>query len=118
MRNFRKFEIWEQGIDLAVDAYQLVDRLPGKEEYGLKSQIKRASVSIASNIAEGCSRSSEREFKHFLEISLGSSFEVETDFIIAERLKFISTEEVVTFLNSMHKEQRQINSLISKIRRI
>ena len=91
MRNFRKLNIWNQGIDLAVRAYELSKQLPIEERYGLKSQITRAVVSIPSNIAEGCSRTSENEFKRFLEISLGSSFELETDLIIVEKLGFIKS---------------------------
>lgn len=63
MRNFREFKIWNQGVDLAVRAYELTKQLPKEEVYGLRSQITRAVVSIPSNIAEGCSRSSEKDFK-------------------------------------------------------
>ena len=86
MRNFREMKIWNQGIDLAVLAYEITKQFPKEELYGLKSQITRAVVSIPSNIAEGCSRSSEKDFCRFLEISLGSAFEVETDLVIAEKV--------------------------------
>ena len=76
MRNFRNMIIWNQGIDLAVKGYQLTKLLPKEETYGLRRQINRALVSIPSNIAEGCSRTSEKEFGRFLEISLGSAFEL------------------------------------------
>ena len=109
--------IWNQGIDLTIKAYQIVSQFPKEEQYGLKSQIRRAVVSIPSNIAEGCSRTSEKEFKHYLEISLGSSFEVETDLIIAQRLGMISKEEEFDFLQGLHVEQRQLNALISRIRK-
>jgi four helix bundle protein len=112
MRNFRDFEIWKLGVDLAVSAYRITSKLPKEEEYGLKSQIKRASVSIPSNIAEGCSRSSEKEFRRFLEISLGSSFEVETDLLLAAKLEFITIEDLAPFFEAL---QRQINSLVSKL---
>lgn len=109
--------IWKQGIDLALAAYQITKNLPKEEEYGLKSQIRRECVSIPSNISDGCSRSSQKEFKHYLEISLGSSFEVETDLILAERLEMISKVEIASFLQELQSEQRQINSLVSKIKR-
>ena len=108
--------IWTQGIDLAVEAYRIIKQLPKEEEYGLKSQIRRAAISIPSNIAEGCSRSSEREFKHYLEISLGSSFEIETNFILAQRLSLIPQKDVLQFIEELHKEQRQINALVTKIK--
>lgn len=82
MRNFRKFEIWKQGIELVKLIYEVVKLLPKEENFGLKSQLSRAVVSVPSNIAEGCSRNSEIEFKRFLEIALGSLFEVETQLII------------------------------------
>jgi four helix bundle protein len=90
--------------------------LPKEELYGLRSQISRAAVSVPANISEGCSRTSENDFKRFLEISLGSAFELETHFIIAEKLGFISITEVQEFLVNLHIEQRQINTLITKIR--
>lgn len=117
MRNFRELKIWNQGIELAVKAYVLTQQLPKEELYGLKSQINRACVSIPSNIAEGCSRSSEKEYCRFLEIALGSSFELETDLIIAEKLKFIDTTDVEVFLLKLRSEQMMINRLVSKIKR-
>ena len=66
MRNFRELKVWNQGIELAVRGYDLVNRLPAEEKYGLKSQITRAIVSIPSNIAEGCSRKSDKDFSRFL----------------------------------------------------
>ncbi len=75
MRNFRNFKIWEEGIAIVTQVYKLSKSLPSEEKYGLRSQICRSAVSIPSNIAEGCSRNSETDFKRFLEIALGSSFE-------------------------------------------
>ena len=116
MRNFREMQIWNEGIVLTLDVYRIVRQLPKEEEYGLKSQLKRAAVSIPSNIAEGCSRHSEKEFKYFLEISLGSAFEIETQFIMAQKLNMISEEDLVKFLQDLHVEQKKINALISKIK--
>lgn len=84
MRDFKKLEIWKNGITIVKHVYSLVQKLPSEEKFGLKSQLSRAAVSVPSNIAEGCSRNSEVEFKRFLEISLGSLFEVETQLIISE----------------------------------
>jgi four helix bundle protein len=116
MRNFRELIIWNQGIDLAVKAYELTKQLPKEELYGLRSQITRAVISIPANIAEGCSRESERDFKRFLEISLGSTFELETDLIISDKLGFINSSSVQDFLSNLHVEQKQLNSLITKIK--
>ena len=82
----------------------------------LRSQICRSSVSIPSNIAESCSRSSQVDFKRFLEIALGSSFELETQLIIIEELSIISAKEIKVILHQLNKEQKMINSLISKLK--
>ena len=98
MRNFRTLEIWKNGIELVKQVYVLSEQLPSEEKFGLRSQVTRAAVSIPSNIAEGCSRNSDIEFKRFLEIAMGSLFEVETQLIISEELDFISK---VLILKSM-----------------
>ena len=116
MRNFREMIIWKEGMNLATEIYRITKIFPKEEEYGLKSQIRRAVVSIPSNISEGCSRSSEKEFRRFLEISLGSSFEVETDVIIAERLQMIPERESKIILGALQLEQKRINSLVTKIK--
>ena len=115
MRNFRELDIWNEGIALAVIAYHIVKQFPNDELYGLKSQVKRASISIASNIAEGCSRKSQKEFRYFLTISLGSAFEIETDLILAEKLGMISHQQLNEFLLRLHTLQKRINSLIGKL---
>lgn len=94
MRDFRKLEIWKIGIELVKQIYPLSDKLPSEEKFGLRSQLTRAAVSIPSNIAEGCSRNSEIEFKRFLEIAMGSLFEVQTQLIIANELQFLSNEDI------------------------
>ncbi|HAI41129.1 MAG TPA: diversity-generating retroelement protein bAvd family protein, partial [Maribacter sp.] len=94
MRDFKKLEIWKNGITIVKHVYSLVQKLPSEEKFGLKSQLSRAAVSVPSNIAEGCSRNSEVEFKRFLEIAQGSLFEVETQLIISEELKFLDSDEL------------------------
>lgn len=116
MRDFRKLEIWENGIEIVKQIYKLSDKLPAEEKFGLRSQITRAAVSIPSNIAEGCSRNSETEFKRYLEIAMGSLFEVETQLIITKELDFIKTEELTTILSLMETEAKMINGLIRKIK--
>ena len=116
MRDFRKLDIWKNGIELVKQVYQLSKKLPSEEKFGLRSQITRASISVPSNIAEGCSRNSEVEFKRFLEIAIGSLFEVETQLIIAQELKFIEEKELETIFTLIQLEARMINSLINKIK--
>jgi len=115
MRNFRKLIIWQQGIQLVADVYKLSEELRDWEKYGLKSQTCRVVVSIPSNIAEGCSRPSEIEYRRFLEIALGSAFELETQIIIVHKLHLASTERVGTLRTCLEIEQKMINALISRL---
>jgi len=116
MRNYKNLKIWEQGIELVKQIYVLTEQLPSTEKFGLKSQITRAAVSIPSNIAEGCSRNSEVEFKRFLEIAMGSLFEVQTQLIIIQELNFIKPENLETILELVETEGKMINALINTIK--
>lgn len=116
MRDFRNFDIWIDGISLVKEVYKLSSLLPNDEKFGLKSQICRAAVSIPSNIAEDCSRNSEIEFKRYLEIAIGSSFELETQLLIIQDLKLISDKELCFIFDLLKKQQKMLNSLITKIR--
>lgn len=116
MQNFRNYEIWKNGMDIADSVYSLTDSLPKYETYGLADQLRRAAVSIPSNIAEGCSRTSELEFAHYLEYSIGSCFEVETQLEIAKRRAYISEKQFNGLLASLQTEEKQINQFISKLK--
>jgi four helix bundle protein len=117
MRDFRRFDIWKQGIELVKLIYILTEKLPVQEKYGLISQITRAAVSVPSNIAEGSSRNSEIEFKRFLEIALGSLFELETQIIIIGELQMIEQDELQIVFKLIEKEGKMINGLITKIKK-
>lgn len=116
MRNFRNLDIWKNAIELSKLIYKVTNNFPVEEKYGLTSQIQRASVSVASNIAEGSSRRSEVDFARFLEMSIGSAFEVETQLIIAKELGYISKSNYESILSHIQILQRQINALLTKIR--
>ncbi|MDQ6814220.1 MAG: four helix bundle protein, partial [Bacteroidota bacterium] len=88
MRNFKELKIWQKGFDIAVDAYKLTASFPSSEKFGLNSQMTRAAVSIPSNIAEGSSRKSDKDYHRFVEISLGSAYELETQLLIAKAVDF------------------------------
>ena len=92
MHNFKELKVWQKSIDLSVDIYNAMAILPVDEKYGLVSQMKRCSVSIPSNIAEGSGRGSDLQFKHFLNISQGSAFELETQLIISNKLNLLNDE--------------------------
>ncbi len=104
MHNYKELKIWQNAIDLSEKIYQIVANFPSEEKFGLSSQLKRASVSVASNIAEGTSRSSDKEFNYFLSISLGSLFEIETQVTIAFRVGYISKNE----LENLYSEIKQL----------
>ena len=83
MHNFRQLTIWKDAMKLAKAVYTVTGSFPSQEKYGLTSQINRAVVSVASNIAEGSSRGTDKDFRHFLSIAIGSLFELETQIILA-----------------------------------
>ena len=114
MRNFRNYEVWHLGMQLSKTIYAEV-KLPDYEKFGLASQIRRAVVSIPSNIAEGCSRNSDKEFVRFLEIALGSAFELETQLLITIQNGFIKEEKIKTILDSLNQLQAKLNALRSTI---
>lgn len=116
MRDYKKLDIWENGLKIVKQVYVLSNKLPSEEKFGLRSQVTRAAVSIPSNIAEGCSRNSENEFKRYLEIAIGSLFEVETQLTIAQDLEFLSSKELEDVFELLTKEAKMINSLINKIK--
>ena len=92
----KDLEVWKKSMDLVEDVYKLMKQLPESEKYGLISQIKRSSISIPSNIAEGVGRASTKEFIRYLDIATGSLSELETQLLLLERLGFCSTEENLT----------------------
>ncbi len=116
MTNFRNLLIWQRGMDLVIAIYKLSEGLPNEEKFGLKSQITRAAISIPSNIAEGSSRSSGKDFKRFLEISLGSAFELETQLLSIQRLELIPNDQVSDILLVLNEEQKMINSFIKHLK--
>ncbi|MEM6684739.1 MAG: four helix bundle protein [Bacteroidota bacterium] len=111
MRDFRKLDVWKSAIDLVTDVYKVLELFPDKEKFGLQSQLSRAIVSIPSNIAEGCAKDSQKEFIRFLKISLGSSFEVETQLIISIKLGYISNTKGKDIIDKLHILQKRINAL-------
>ena len=116
MHNFRNLKIWEESIDLTEQIYILTSNFPDAEKYGLTSQMRRCSISIPSNIAEGSSRSSPKEFQHFLSISLGSAFELFTQLELANRLGMINDEQKNKLSESIVFIERKISSFKKQIK--
>ncbi|WP_394971316.1 four helix bundle protein [uncultured Croceitalea sp.] len=94
MHKVENLKIWDKSIELVKKVYSLVSELPKDEKFGLTSQIKRSSVSIPSNIAEGAGRNSQKEFKHFMSIANGSAYELQTQLIMVVELNLIDKEKV------------------------
>lgn len=116
MKDFKNLKIWQKGINLVVDIYKTSQNFPYEELYGLTSQMRRSAVSIPSNIAEGSGRNSDKEFSRFLDISLGSSFELETQIIIAHKLSFINDEKFNELTHDVQEEQKMITGLQKSIK--
>ncbi|MFV0267385.1 MAG: four helix bundle protein [Draconibacterium sp.] len=116
MKDFKNLKIWQKGINLVVDIYKTSQNFPSEELYGLTSQMRRSAVSIPSNIAEGSGRNSDKEFSRFLDISLGSSFELETQIIIAHKLSFINNEKFNELTHDVQEEQKMITGLQKSIK--
>ena len=115
MLNFKQLKIWQKGLEIAVNTFKLVESFPIAEKYGLSLQLTRAAVSIASNIAEGCSRSSNKDYSRFLQISLGSTFEVETQLLIAQSANFGDAYLINELLKQIDEEQKMLISYMNKI---
>ncbi len=116
MRKFKDLKIWQLGMDIVKDVYLLSAKLPDDEKYGLRSQITRAAVSVPSNIAEGSSRDSDKDFSRFLAIALGSLYELQTQLLIIQNLKMTPEKELVFILDKVEQESKMINGFISKVK--
>ena len=112
MHRFKKLEMWQQSRVFCTEIYAVTSSFPDSERFGLTSQLRRASVSIPSNIAAGSSRNSNKDLSRFLEIATGSAYEVETQLLIASDIKFITTEK----LESLTSKLENIIKMISKFR--
>jgi four helix bundle protein len=115
MRNFREYDVWIDSMNLVDTIYDLVDKFPKNEQYVLSSQMTRSAISIPSNIAEGASRKSEKDFARFLEIGLGSAFELETQVRIAHRRNYISEENKSSSIDALVSLQKRISALRFKV---
>lgn len=113
MNKYEDLVIWKKAMLLVELIYALMKELPNDEKFGLISQIKRCSISIPSNIAEGAGRNSNKEFIHFLSIANGSTTELETQLMLAERLQFLSQKQVEPTL-SICKEIKKMNYALQK----
>ena len=115
MHNFRKLDIWIDGVDLADSVYTLTESFPRQEIYGLSSQMQRAAVSTPSNIAEGSGKDSDADFARFLAISLASLYELETQLEIAYRRAYVSEENYYSMRTHVESLQKRIYNFRQRI---
>jgi len=116
MKDFKELKVWEKSHLLTLKIYEVTSGFPKEEQYGLTSQIRRASTSIGLNIAEGCGRGSNADFKRFLYIALGSSCEVEYCLQLALDLHFISNDLHDEFDDQINEVKRMLYSFIDKLK--
>ena len=116
MKNFKQLKIWQKGFALATQAFKLVEGFPKEERFGLATQITRAAVSIPSNIAEGSSRSSDKDYNRFLELALGSSYELETQILIASTINYGNELLRTRLLQDIEEEQRMLIAFIHTLK--
>lgn len=106
MHNFKELKIWSKSIDLATEIYKATSNFPTEEKYGLTSQMRRCAVSISSNIAEGAGRNTNGEFRQFLGIANGSSYELYTQLILSNKLKLIDDNTMNPILKEIDEIQK------------
>ncbi|QQL49028.1 four helix bundle protein [Mucilaginibacter ginkgonis] len=109
MHNFKELKVWKAGISPSKIIFEITRDLPQAERFGLISQMTRAAVSIPSNIAEGCGRKSNKELYQFFSIAVGSSFELETQVILAREFKYITEEQLQITSNQIIEVQKMLH---------
>lgn len=115
MRDYKKLKVWQDSYSFGIAIYKATKQFPKEETYGLTSQLRRAAISIASNIAEGSRRSTDKDFRSFLYIAYGSSAEIEVQLLFSKELGYISEESCNELLIKLNILMRMLNSFISKL---
>jgi four helix bundle protein len=118
MKNFKELKVWQKGFQVAINCFKITSTFPAQEKFGLDLKFNRAGVSIPSNIAEGSSRNSDKDYNRFIEISLGSCFETETQLLISKELGFGGTQLTEVTLALLAEEEKMLiafsKSLLAK----
>ena len=115
MKTYRELIVWQKSMDLVTSIYQVSKLFPNDENFGLTSQLRRSAISIPSNISEGYGRNSLNDYIRFLNISVGSLYEVQTQIEIAFNLKYIENEQFKSIYDSTREIERMMSSLIRKL---
>lgn len=115
MNKYKELTIWKKSMELTKVIYTLTDKFPKDEKFGIISQMRRSSISIVSNIAEGAGRESKKEFCHFLSISNGSSYELQTQLIVAEDIEIVAPEKIKQAIDLIEEIQKMNFALRKKL---
>ena len=115
MKNYKELIIWQKGIEIVKRIYVLTKQFPVEEKFGIISQITRAAISIPANIAEGSSRASDKDYARFLQLSLGSAFEVQTYLVIAKEMNWGKQEGVTEIESLLEEEIKMIHRFINTL---
>lgn len=115
MKTYRDLLVWQKAIAFVTQIYKAVKGFPKEELYGLTSQIKRSAISIPSNLSEGYGRKSRKDYLRFLQIAMGSLFEIQTQLEISKNLEFLSESHFNELYENSREIERMLSSLINKI---
>jgi four helix bundle protein len=115
INSYKDLTVWQKSIELVLCIYTLTEDFPKQEQYGLMSQMRRASVSIPSNIAEGSKRGSRKDYKKFIRNSFGSGAELETQLILAQKLDFCTNRDLENTQELLDSIMKMLNSLIKSL---
>lgn len=116
VKSYKELIVWQKSMDMVVEVYKLVNKLPNEELYSLSSQIRRAAVSVPSNIAEGQKRNSTKEFAQFLSFAKVSNAELQTQLLICTRLGFMTENDIKTAYDLTVEIDRMLNKIISTLK--
>lgn len=115
MTDYTDLIVWQRGMLLAESIYEITAYFPKEEQFGLTSQIRRAAVSVPSNIAEGHGRGTKKEFIYFLRVARGSAAEIQTQLVLAGRLSFLSADQAENLKNQYEEIKRMLGAIIVKL---
>lgn len=115
MHNYQELSVWKKSVELSVKIYSLTKFFPTEEKFGLTSQIRRSSTSIAANIAEGAGRGTDKDFANFLSIAAGSTFELETHLIVANRIELLYSDSHRELSHELDQIKKMLFSLRQKL---
>jgi len=116
MHNYKELEIWKSSLKFCTPIYKVTSEFPDEEKFGLVSQLRRACISVPSNIAEGSAKSSDKHFVIFLETALGSCREIDTQLLVSLNLEFINQAEIEILTNELNRIMVMINNFINRLK--